>query len=84
MVLNPVERRLAYICNDWLAFRDEPGPCVLVWETPGNAHRLVRAFLESQKHETAYSSGDLFILKTSVTPPRSHDRPASGVVSVVR
>jgi len=62
MVLNPVERRLAYICNDWLAFRDEPGPCVLVWETPGNAHRLVRAFLESQKHETAYSSGDLFIV----------------------
>lgn len=62
MVLNPVERRLVYICNDWLAFRGEPGPRLLVWEAPGNAQRLVRAFLESQKHETAYSSGDLFIV----------------------
>ena len=26
----------------------------------------------------------IIILKTSVTPPRLHDRPASGVVSVVR
>lgn len=62
MVLNPVERRLVYICNDWLAFRGQPGLGVLVWETPGNAQRLVRAFLESQKHETAYSSGDLFVV----------------------
>ena len=58
MVLNPVERRLVYISNDWLAFRDAPGPGVLIWEAPGNAQRLVRAFFESQKHETAYSSGD--------------------------
>ncbi len=62
MVLNPVERRLVDICKDWLIFRDEPGPGVLVWEAPGNAQRLVRAFFESQKYETAYSSGDLFIV----------------------
>ena len=34
---------------------------------------------------TTRDAGLRFInLKTSVTPPRLHDRPASGVVSVVR
>lgn len=62
MAMNPVERRLAYICSEWLVFRDDPRRWLLVWDTPDNARRLVRAFFESQKHETEYSSGDLFLV----------------------
>jgi len=62
MALNPVEHRLAYICGDWLAFRDDPRWRLLVWQVPDNARRIVAAFFESQKHETDYTSGDLFIL----------------------
>lgn len=62
MSLNPVERRLAYLCGEWLRFRENPNVRLLVWQVPENAFRLVEAFVEAQKYESDYTSGDLFIL----------------------
>jgi tetratricopeptide (TPR) repeat protein len=62
MALNPVERRLTDLCADWIAFRDDPAKRLLVWKVPDDAVRLLQCFFEVQKHETPYTSGDLFIV----------------------
>jgi len=62
MALNPVERRLSDLCGDWIAFRDDPAKRLLVWKAPDDAVRLLQCFFEVQKHETPYTSGDLFII----------------------
>lgn len=61
-MLNPVEKRLAYIGRDWLAYRHESRQPLLVWQAPANAARLMAAFFESQKHPTAYATGDFFVV----------------------
>lgn len=61
-MLNPVEKKLAYIGRDWLAYRDESHQPLLVWQAPANSARLMAAFFESQKYATAYATGDLFIV----------------------
>jgi tetratricopeptide (TPR) repeat protein len=62
MALNPVERRLTDLCADWVAFRDDPAKRLLVWKAPDDAARLLQCFFEVQKHDTPYTSGDLFLV----------------------
>ena len=62
MALNPVERRLADLCADWVAFRDDPAKRLLVWKVRDDAARLLQCFFEVQKHETPFTSSDLFIV----------------------
>ncbi|MES2717008.1 MAG: hypothetical protein V4795_14660 [Pseudomonadota bacterium] len=62
MALNPVERRMALLCEHWLAFRADPVPRLLVWQVPENALRLVECFVEVQKLDLPYASGDVFLL----------------------
>jgi tetratricopeptide (TPR) repeat protein len=59
---NPVERRIADLCQEWAGFRADPSKRLLIWQAPENAERLLQAFFETQKHETEYSTGDLFIV----------------------
>jgi hypothetical protein len=59
--LNPVERRLALLCEDWLAFRADPARRLLVWQVPDHALRLVQCFVQAQQHDVPYASRDLFI-----------------------
>jgi hypothetical protein len=61
MALNPVERRLALLCADWLEFRADVAGRLLVWQVPDNAVRLVQCFVQAQKHDLEYSSRDLFV-----------------------
>ena len=61
MALNPVERRLALLCADWLEFRADATRRLLVWQVPDHAVRLVQCFVQAQKHDLEYSSRDLFI-----------------------
>lgn len=61
MAPNPVERRMALLCGDWIGFRDDPAARLLVWQVPENALRLVECFVETQKLEVDYASGDLFV-----------------------
>ena len=69
MALNPVERRMALLCGDWVDFRSEASKRLLVWQVPENAIRLVQCFLEAQKHDLEYSAGDLFVV---FEPPFEH------------
>lgn len=62
MSLNPVERRLVYLCGQWIDFRQDPSRRLLVWRAPESALRLIECFFEAQKHEGPYSSGDLFVV----------------------
>jgi tetratricopeptide (TPR) repeat protein len=62
MTLNPVERRLVDLCNHWEDFRTNTAKRLLVWRVPDNAGRLLQCFFEVQKHETPYSTNDLFIV----------------------
>lgn len=62
MTLNPVERRLIDLCNQWEEFRTHTAKRLLVWRVPDNAGRLLQCFFEVQKYETLYSTGDLFIV----------------------
>ena len=64
MALNPVERRLALLCGEWMDFRADAGKRLLVWQVPENAMRLVQCFFEVQKLDLEYSSRDLFIVLT--------------------
>lgn len=59
---NPVERRIADLCADWAGFRADPSKRLLIWQAPENAERLLEAFFETQKLETEYATGDLFIV----------------------
>ncbi len=62
MALNPVERRLLDLCSHWDAFRADTAKRLLVWQVPDNAVRLLQCFFEVQKHETDYTTGDLFVV----------------------
>src|SRR5262245_37274740 len=62
MPLNAVERRLVDLRHSWERFTADPEPPLLVWTVPDAAMRLVRAFLEAQKHEGEYVTHDLFIV----------------------
>ena len=62
MAPNPVERRLIDLCNHWDAFRADASKRLLVWQAPDNAGRLLHCFFEVQKHETEYTTGDLFVV----------------------
>ena len=62
MPLNAVERRLLDLRYQWEDFADDPVPRLLVWTVPDAAMRLVRCFLEVQKHEGEYVTRDLFIV----------------------
>ncbi len=65
MALNPVERRLAYLCGEWITFRENRAARLLLWQVENDCLRLLQAFFESQKHDTSYRSGDLFIVFTA-------------------
>src|SRR5262245_283898 len=69
MALNPVERRLAYLCDHWSHFIGDPSKRLLIWQVPDNAVRIVQCFFEAQKYETEYTTGDLFIV---FDPPFEH------------
>jgi hypothetical protein len=69
MGLNPVEKRLALLCGDWIDFRSEGSNRLLIWQVAENAMRIVQCFFETQKHDLEYSSGDLFIV---LDPPFDH------------
>jgi hypothetical protein len=62
MALNPVERRMAMLCGEWIDFRDDATRRLLVWRVRENARRLVQCFFEAQKHDLEYSSRDLFVV----------------------
>ena len=62
MALNPVERRLAHLCGEWITFRENRAARLLLWQVENDCLRLLQAFFESQKHDTPYRSGDLFIV----------------------
>lgn len=62
MALNAVERRLLDLRYQWEAFAEDPVPRMLAWTVPDGAMRLVRCFLEVQKHEGEYVTQDLFIV----------------------
>ncbi|MPY87895.1 MAG: hypothetical protein GEU99_08240 [Luteitalea sp.] len=62
MALNPVERRLALLCGEWVDFRSDTSKRLLVWRVPESALRLVQCFFEVQKHDLEYSSHDLFVV----------------------
>jgi hypothetical protein len=62
MALNPVERRLTSLRGHWEDFRADASKRLLVWQVPDNAVRLLQCFFEVQKHETDYTTGDLFIV----------------------
>jgi hypothetical protein len=62
MSLNPVERRLLYLCEHWQAFTSDASKRLLIWHIQDNAVRIVQAFFEVQKHQTEFTTGDLFIV----------------------
>jgi hypothetical protein len=62
MPLNAVGRRLLDLRYQWEAFADDRVPRLLVWTVPDAAMRLVRCFLEVQKHDGEYVTRDLFIV----------------------
>lgn len=61
-LLNPVELQLVKLRGYWEEFNSKPDKRLLIWQSPENSLRLLQAFFEAQKHETAYSTGDLFIV----------------------
>lgn len=62
MTLNPVERRLLYLCDHWSRFTADRSKRLLVWRVQDNAVRILQCFFEIQKHQTDYTTGDLFIV----------------------
>jgi tetratricopeptide (TPR) repeat protein len=60
--INPVERCLSDLVEHWQHFRAEPSKRLLIWQVPDNAGRMLQCFWEIQKHETPYSTGDLFVV----------------------
>jgi len=62
MALNPVERRLLNLCERWSRFTADPSKRLLVWQVRDNAARMVDCFFEVQKHETEYTTRDLFVV----------------------
>ncbi len=62
MAFNPVERSLLGLCQHWETFRSDASKRLLVWQVQDNAVRTLQCFFEVQKHETALSTRDLFIV----------------------
>ena len=62
MTLNPVEQRLAELAGYWQTFRNDASKRFLIWQANANALRMFQCFFEVQKHETDYTTGDLFIV----------------------
>ena len=62
MALNPVERCLVDLAGRWQVFRDDTSKRLLIWQVADNAFRLLQCFFEVQKHDTEYSTADLFIV----------------------
>lgn len=60
--LNPVERRLMQLAGHWQAFRELPQARLLMWRLPESGLRLAECFVEAQKLELPYATGDLFLL----------------------
>ncbi|SDW62854.1 hypothetical protein [Nitrosomonas communis] len=60
--LNPVERHLINLGDSWLEFKADASKRLLLWQTPDNATRILQCFFELQKHESQYSTNDLFIV----------------------
>jgi hypothetical protein len=59
---NPVEQKLLYLCELWTQFANDPGKRMLVWQAQENAVRIVHCFFEVQKHQTDYTTGDMFLV----------------------
>ena len=55
---NPLERRLISLCTQWEAFRDQHYKRLLIWNVSSRAVRLVEAFFEAQKRESACATRD--------------------------
>jgi tetratricopeptide (TPR) repeat protein len=62
MALNPVEQRLVELRGHWEIFVAQPEARLLIWQTSDGAGRMLQAFFEVQKHQTEYTTGDLFIV----------------------
>lgn len=60
--LNPVERRLMELAGHWQAFRELPQARLLMWQLPESGLRLAECFVEAQKLELPYATGDVFLL----------------------
>ncbi|WP_046114781.1 hypothetical protein [Aquincola tertiaricarbonis] len=60
--LNPVERRLMQLADQWQAFRAMPQARLLMWQLPESGLRLAECFVEAQKLELPYATGDVFLL----------------------
>lgn len=60
--LNPVERRLMQLAGQWQAFRAQPQARLLLWQLPESGLRLAECFVEAQKLELPYATGDVFLL----------------------
>ena len=60
--LNPVEQRLLHLCELWSQFTAAQGKRLLIWQVQENAVRIVHCFFEVQKHQTDYTTGDLFLV----------------------
>lgn len=60
--LNPVEQRLLYLCELWTQFTAQDDKRLLVWQVQENAVRIVHCFFEVQKHQTDYTTGDMFMV----------------------
>lgn len=61
-MLNPVEQRLLLLCDHWQTFSSKESKRLLVWQVPANAMRMLSCFFETQKQDTEYSTGDVFIV----------------------
>jgi hypothetical protein len=62
MALNPVERRLVELRGHWETFVAQSEARLLIWQTSDGAGRMLQCFFEVQKHQTEYTTGDLFIV----------------------
>jgi tetratricopeptide (TPR) repeat protein len=60
--VNPVEQRLLYLCELWSQFTAADDKRLLVWQVQENAVRIVHCFFEVQKHQTDYTTGDMFLV----------------------
>ena len=66
---NPVEQCLMGLKSRWETFRSDPSKRLLVWRVQNDAVRILQCFLEVQKHDTEYTTGDLFFV---FEPPFEH------------
>ena len=60
--LNPVERRLMQLAGLWAEFRAEPAARLLLWQLPESGLRMAECFVEAQKIDAPYATGDVFLL----------------------